>query len=370
MQNNPPVPGPLTLGELLDRAFRLVRLRFGQLILITAIFMVPYAIVSGIITGTAMTGYMSFIEEMIGGPTLDASDSPGEILATVLTPLSNFFGLLMLVGLIGLVVQGAATLALTDYHLKLLRQEESSVAQSIKAGARRLMAYIGMLFVEGLAILGVALVVLLIFGCAIGIVAAGAGAASGLLSSADPDAGAAQIAGIVIIVMCLYVLALLLMAAPMIYLWCRWLVATPSLFNEGLGPVEALRRSWRLSKGQVWRTVGYGLLLYILGMIIVSAPAYVIQQIATLFVGAENVAAATGIASALGALFSTIWHPFLVGATVLFYYDLRIRKEGYDLELRIQQMEASAPAATLPDATASASDGSRANNEATDRDHP
>ncbi|MEZ4663216.1 MAG: hypothetical protein R2911_37190 [Caldilineaceae bacterium] len=42
----------------------------------------------------------------------------------------------------------------------------------------------------------------------------------------------------------------------------------------------------------------------------------------------------------VSALFSVIWQPFLVGAIVLFYYDLRIRK-GYDLELRVQQLEAA-----------------------------
>ncbi|MEZ4663214.1 MAG: hypothetical protein R2911_37180 [Caldilineaceae bacterium] len=106
MQTNPPPPGPLRMSELLDHAFRLVRIRFGQLVLIAAIFIVPYAIVSGIITGNAMTGYMDFIESMVNNPSFNPGDSPEQIIATVLTPLSSFFGALLLVELFGMVVQG------------------------------------------------------------------------------------------------------------------------------------------------------------------------------------------------------------------------------------------------------------------------
>ncbi|MEZ4707436.1 MAG: glycerophosphoryl diester phosphodiesterase membrane domain-containing protein [Caldilineaceae bacterium] len=295
------------------------------------------AIVSGIITGNAMTGYMDFIESMVNNPSFDPGDSPEQIIATVLTPLSSFFGALLLVGLIGMVVQGLATLALTQHHLKTLQREETTTGDSIQTGARRLLPYIGMMLLEGLTMLGLVLAVGLIFACAIG----GLAFTSGMFDGAAPfDGNPAGIAGLVILFVCLYIIALLIMAAPIIYFWCRWLVATPCLINEQLGPVAALRRSWRLSKGHVWRVIGYGILLYILGMIIVSAPAYVFQQIALVFIGTENVAAATGIATAVSALFSVIWQPFLVGAIVLFYYDLRIRKEGYDLELRVQQLEA------------------------------
>ena len=38
-------------------------------------------------------------------------------------------------------------------------------------------------------------------------------------------------------------------------------------------------------------------------------------------------------------LFSIIFFPFKIGTTVLLYYDLRIRKESYDLELRVADLE-------------------------------
>ena len=36
----------------------------------------------------------------------------------------------------------------------------------------------------------------------------------------------------------------------------RWSVAIPVLMLEGLGPLDALRRSWRLVAGRTWRTLG------------------------------------------------------------------------------------------------------------------
>ncbi|MEZ4663215.1 MAG: hypothetical protein R2911_37185 [Caldilineaceae bacterium] len=112
--------------------------------------------------------------------------------------------------------------------------------------------------------LGLALGVLLLFACAIGGLVMGLGVTSGIFDGAAPsDADMAGIAGFIILFVCLYIIAILIMAvAHGIYFWCRWLVATPCLIGEQLGPVATLRRSWRLSKGHVWRAIGYGILLY------------------------------------------------------------------------------------------------------------
>ncbi len=63
-----PISGPLTLGDLLDRAFRIYRARFGLLILTSAIFLVPLGILSGISSGVIMTSYFSLLSEMMQNP--------------------------------------------------------------------------------------------------------------------------------------------------------------------------------------------------------------------------------------------------------------------------------------------------------------
>lgn len=53
------------------------------------------------------------------------------------------------------------------------------------------------------------------------------------------------------LLMALPILAgLALLVLPGIYLWARWYIAYPILVAEDLGVTEAMRRSWRLTKGR------------------------------------------------------------------------------------------------------------------------
>ena len=49
---------------------------------------------------------------------------------------------------------------------------------------------------------------------------------------------------------------------------------------------------------------------------------------------------AARVSTAIGSLFSVLWAPFNAGALVLLYFAFRVRKESYDLELRIDRMAA------------------------------
>lgn len=39
-------------------------------------------------------------------------------------------------------------------------------------------------------------------------------------------------------------------------------------------------------------------------------------------------------------IFNIIWMPLQLIATVIFYFDLRVRNEGYDIAMRVEQFEA------------------------------
>jgi hypothetical protein len=49
---------------------------------------------------------------------------------------------------------------------------------------------------------------------------------------------------------------------------------------------------------------------------------------------------ATGVSSGLGIIGGVLWAPLAAVAVVLLYYDLRVRKESYDLALRVERLEA------------------------------
>ena len=63
-----PLTGPLTVGALLDRAFRLYRSRFGLFLLTGAVLIAPIAIVSGIFLARFFANYMQTLDMLMREP--------------------------------------------------------------------------------------------------------------------------------------------------------------------------------------------------------------------------------------------------------------------------------------------------------------
>jgi hypothetical protein len=66
-----PFQTPLGLGQLLDRVFRLYRLRFGKLVLTAAIFFVPLGVLAALLLGVAMSSYFGLIFNAIDLPNAE-----------------------------------------------------------------------------------------------------------------------------------------------------------------------------------------------------------------------------------------------------------------------------------------------------------
>ena len=92
---------------------------------------------------------------------------------------------------------------------------------------------------------------------------------------------------------------------------------------EGVGPIEALQRSFRLVRGRWWPTVGFLLLVGLFG----SVAAQLVQLVALPIVGAGEV----GIGAGLGFVVLVVAQGVVVAAiavmVTLWYVDLRARKE-------------------------------------------
>lgn len=338
------ISGPLTLGGLIDRAFRLYRNHFGPLLMTAAVFLVPLGIVTGILTGSFMTGYLGMVDNMINVLDSPSGEPELEEVMSLFAPFAGFMGIYILLAIVGLVLQGIVNLALTAHALSILRGRVLTVRESISVAWSRLPAFIGKSIVQGLAIFGATLGVLLIFGCAIALLVFGVGGGLSIFdeslgSSGEP--GIIAIVGIFVMVICLYLVAIIFMLVPTLYLSARYIAATVGLVDQHWGPVESLRQSWALTKGQTWRCIGYFFLLGVLTLVIINFPIGLAQNIVQLFVGMEMIGPITGIFAAATSLMAVLWTPFQVAAVVLFYFDLRVRQENYDLELRLEQLEGS-----------------------------
>jgi hypothetical protein len=113
-------------------------------------------------------------------------------------------------------------------------------------------------------------------------------------------------------------------------------LVSQTIVVERSGPLAAIRRSWRLVSGNLGRAFGLGFLVLGISLAILVLVAGV-GQVLSRVVGAGS-AARTVIADVLGLVARVAALPIGSAALCLFYYDLRIRKEGFDLEVLARSM--------------------------------
>jgi uncharacterized membrane protein len=133
----------------------------------------------------------------------------------------------------------------------------------------------------------------------------------------------------------------ILLVIPGFYAACRVSVAFAAALVDEVGPVEAIQRSFALTKGFAWRAfmiffltvaISWALIIMIQipFMILIAAsaknPALVILWLALM-----EIAILCG-----GVLVA----PVATIGFVLFYYDLRVRKEAFDLQMMMQAIGA------------------------------
>ena len=145
------------------------------------------------------------------------------------------------------------------------------------------------------------------------------------LLGGDGTTDIGSVPGTIGLIICGFVPLGILVLAPPVYLYARWLAAPAALLAEGTGPMDSLRRSWRLSEGNVRRIVGYVILL---GLLVIILPALIedaLEWIIEIILPTNTFELMMGWSSAFSSFFLIIGTPFYIAAVVLLYYDLRIR---------------------------------------------
>jgi hypothetical protein len=128
---------------------------------------------------------------------------------------------------------------------------------------------------------------------------------------------------------------------PGIWLWVSFAVALPVLMTEGLRGRKALGRSFRLVRGRWWRTLVLLVLAFLLVSIVAGIVSFAVAAVA--FVRPDNpfvLFLIGALSSTAGALVTT---PFSAAYHTVLYFDLRVRKEGFDLQLLAQSLGVEPP---------------------------
>ncbi len=134
----------------------------------------------------------------------------------------------------------------------------------------------------------------------------------------------------------LLALAFLAVVIPGIWLYAAWSVATPALLIEGRRGWGALSRSFHLVRGRWWPTAAVLIVATLMTALVGGAIEALL--VGVFVVGGESVVVLVILVSLAAAVSAVLTRPFSATIRSVLYYDLRVRHEGYDVELLAEQL--------------------------------
>jgi hypothetical protein len=312
---------PMSLGELLDRTFRLYRnhfLLFVGIMAIPAMFSIPANVLVFSLQGSLMGGMAAHP----GRPP--AFPSPG-LMAGI---GAGYFAFLILLTLVYSIAVAAATAAVADVYLGRTATVRGAF-EKIRERFWRLMGVVANLV---LRIGGLFVVVVVV--------------AIGLAYSIGPGGDPSQNIGLVLILFFVLMIAYIAALVLAVFLALRYAVSIPVLMLENHGVLATIRRSVLLTRGrrgQIFLTLLVAAIIAYAGIFIFQLPFTIVTFLATVqghfppwLPFASSISAAVG---------SALTGPISMIAIVLLYYDARIRKEAFDLQFMMASLDNPAPAA-------------------------
>ncbi|QUX30184.1 glycerophosphoryl diester phosphodiesterase membrane domain-containing protein [Nocardiopsis akebiae] len=308
---------PMTLGDILNGAFSLIRNNPKTTVGLSLIVMAVASIISSVGFSGYMSDYGAFLDQVMADPASLDPNAPfpfsgWSLVALYGGGLLTQAGIILVTGLLTAVV-GMAVLG-----------RKLSPAQAWAAVRDRIWSVVGLAVLQLLIFFGLSVVVFTVglLGLFLGIFLAVSGS---------------QGVGVTIIVVSL-VLGFGGGIALAAWIYIRIYFAMPVVVLERLGAGAALARSWRLTRGRWWRTFGIALLAMVLmGLVssLLSMP-FSIVSVVPAFVGPGETWAAVAAGAVVyvgNVVVYALTTPFTVGVTTLLYVDARMRSEGLDLKL-------------------------------------
>lgn len=279
---------PRSTTELVDAAFQLLRRHYAQFVSIAAVFLIPAIVLQA----TAMTAQRPGV-----------MPSPGFILS------------LVLVGILGLLGTAGVVVGVSDSYVR----DRVDVMYAIRRVMSRLFPILGGTFATMVIVFAIMMV--LVF--ALTFVLAGRAAVGARGGATTAAFGIVALAGA---------------ALAMLGAFARIFAVPMVIVLEGASVGPAFARSLSLTEGSVWRVMGVFVLVFLIfialfGLLFVLGSALVAQspRLAPVF-------------SVINGTISVFVYPIYTVFITLLYYDLRIRRDGYDLEVMTKELTGAVPA--------------------------
>jgi len=281
---------PMGLGDILDEAFDLYKNNFSLFAGIGAIVFFPVSFYCGIIIARliAMENALQAGRYMGSNPT---------------SSFAGFFIVVIGFALLYPIITCAFTYAISQRYI----DATTSIGKTYGYTLRRVGAIIWTAILSSLCMMGINLVAYI------------------------PSIAVLSRPG-------LFIIFRLLGAVIVYYVGARLTFGYTALVVDGKSGTAALKRSWDLSNGYGWRIFG---ILFITGIIVGIIALVTILAFSLLLrvVSSGQLSSSFGLMiGTFGGIMAVLLMPIMVLVIVLLYYDLRIRKEGFDLQMLAQDL--------------------------------
>ena len=271
---------PLDVGQKLDASIKLTTRNFGTLAGIILLLVGPVQLLTLVVTLSTLPDDYIVDGSFGGGATPDSADDVS----------AGFWVGQIIVSLLGFLVYFLAPAACFKAIGNAYLGEKPSAVESIRYALSRLHSILWVSILAGLAALA----------------------------------------------------GLLLLIIPGIYIWVIFALAVPALMLEGSRGTKALGRSNQLVKDHWWQAFGFLLMAYFLMFVIAFILGGILGAISFAAVDEESITAVV-LNNVVNLLAQLVTTPFVAAATIVLYFDLRIRKEAFDLQLLAQAIGGKAP---------------------------
>lgn len=244
-------PGVLSIGDLFGGTMTTYRRGFGRFL---ALLVLPILIAGLLLSGAiAAVGLLMFVP--LAGRT------PNEVATGSIPAVLLLLVAIAAISILYYVYVGRATVATIDLATGRTAPTGANLAERTRGLAGRLV---------GLVLLVLALVLLgyLVFGVVVGLLL------FGTMNNGEPNVG-------------LILLSVLAFAVAAYWISVKVVYTLPIMAEEGTSALEGLKRSWSMTNGRFWSTLGR----YLLMSLIVGAIASATQALgAPLLAGADGAA--------------------------------------------------------------------------------
>jgi hypothetical protein len=298
---------PMSTGELMDRTLVLYRKNFKLFVGIASVGPATYLLFQLLTIGSASVQAQS-----------PNNVNPFSAVGLGIGFLAGFF--IMLVGMA--IAHGATVRAVAAVHLG----QPIRIMEAYRALRGKFWRIIGVFVCMGLlaflAVLAAVLVVVIVI------------VMLRTLAVVDPGRGGQLFAFL------LGFGTVLIVAVSAMVVWVRYALAIACCVVEDLGVVRSIKRSAFLSKGSRFRIFLIYLVFVLLAVILGAIMGGLAGAAGTLI---PNATARLVLIYIVSFLASLLTGPLATIGIALVYYDERVRKEAFDLQLMMSSLDAPAP---------------------------